>query len=115
MGWRAALWARFFDGNRVCGVIKNLLTPTAPGSCSHRGGLYKNLFDAHPPFQIDGNFGYVGAVCEMLLQSNQKDIKPLPALPKAWSEGEIRGLRAKGNRRVDLTWKNGALTDMKVY
>lgn len=116
--WKAACYARLGDGDEVLRLLLTQLAPIAPTierSYGRTGGSYPNLFDAHPPFQIDGNFGYVGAVCEMLLQSNQKDIKPLPALPKAWSEGEIRGLRAKGNRRVDLTWKNGALTDMKVY
>ena len=81
---------------------------------SHGGGTYENLFDAHPPFQIDGNFGAVSGVCEMLLDCFDGKIYLLPALPDKWSEGSVRGLLAKGNIKVDMTWSGGRLTSYSL-
>ena len=73
------------------------------------GGTYPNMFDAHPPFQIDGNFGALSGICEMLLRSEDDKLYLLPALPSKWQNGEIRGLKAKGNIKVDISWENGLL------
>ncbi|MBR5772944.1 MAG: glycoside hydrolase family 95 protein, partial [Clostridia bacterium] len=79
------------------------------------GGTYENLFDAHPPFQIDGNFGFVSGVTEMLLRSSNGKIYLLPALPDSWPQGEVRGLKAKGNITVDIVWENGKVKDYRFY
>jgi alpha-L-fucosidase 2 len=118
LAWKVNFFARLGDGNHALKLIDRQLRvaePTGEIQYSGGGGTYPNLFDAHPPFQIDGNLGFVSGVCEMLVQHRGDEIIPLPALPDAWQNGELRGLRVKGNRLIDLKWENGTLTYMNIY
>ena len=107
MAWKACLWARLGDGERALKLLKNQLHVTREENCSLvGGGTYPNMLCAHPPFQIDGNFGFAAAVLEMLVQYQDDRILFLPALPKEWKDGKIRGLKAPGGITIDFAWKD---------
>lgn len=114
MGWKINCWARMLDGNHAYRIIENLFNPIDYGSGRKGGGLYKSMLDACPPFQIDGNFGYVAGVGEMLLQSHAGYIQLLPALPDAWPQGSVSGIKARGNFEVAMDWMGGYLTKAEI-
>ena len=116
LAWKVNMWARILDGNHAYKLFKNQLRLTKDNDpkYSRHGGCYPNLFDAHPPFQIDGNFAGTAGVIEMLMQSQNKEIHLLPALPDAWTDGEIKGITAKGNFTVAIKWEGGKMTQATI-
>ena len=110
------MWARLRDGERAWAILNNLLTPATQKNMSYTcGGSYENLLCAHPPFQIDGNFGASAAITEMLVQSHNEYIELLPALPQAWKEGSLKGICVRGGFQLQFSWKDSKVVSTIIY
>jgi alpha-L-fucosidase 2 len=113
--WKINFWARLHDGDRAALLLKSLLTPAVDPTTRHHGsGTFPNLWCSHPPFQLDGNYGGAAGIGEMLLQSHDGYIHPLPALPSTWKNGSVRGLKVRGGAKVSFSWQNGMLDELTI-